>query len=108
MRSNSHAEQFNLKETQIAIKCLKDYFERELSSTLNLLRVTAPLFVQPQTGLNDNLSGTEKAVDFYITKPQLHCEIVHSLAKWKRMALYRYGFMPYEGFVHRYECYTCR
>lgn len=97
MRSNSHAEQFNLKETQIAIKCLKDYFERELSSTLNLLRVTAPLFVQPQTGLNDNLSGTEKAVDFYITKPQLHCEIVHSLAKWKRMALYRYGFMPYEG-----------
>ena len=64
MRSNSHAEQFNLKETQIAIKCLKDYFERELSSTLNLLRVTAPLFVQPQTGLNDNLSGTEKPLIF--------------------------------------------
>lgn len=97
MRNNSNAERFDLKETQIAIKCLKDYFERELSYTLNLLRVSAPLFVEPKTGLNDNLSGVEKAVDFYMAQDNIHCEIVHSLAKWKRQALKRYGFSAYEG-----------
>ena len=62
MRNNSEATKFTIKETQIAIKSLKDYFERDLANTLNLTRVSAPLFVRPETGLNDNLSGVEKAV----------------------------------------------
>lgn len=97
MRNNSEAVSFSIKETQIAIKSLKDYFERDLSNTLNLTRVSAPLFVRPETGLNDNLGGNEKAVSFKIRKHDINVEIVQSLAKWKRFALKKYGFDHYEG-----------
>lgn len=79
-------------ETQIAIKKIKDYFQRELARALNLGRVSAPLFVQPETGLNDNLSGTERRVDFSIKDmDETKVEVVQSLAKWKRMALGKYN-----------------
>lgn len=97
MQNNSDAKYLDLRETQIAIKSLKDYFQRELATTLNLTRVSAPLFVRPETGLNDNLSGNEKAVDFQIRKYGIDVEIVQSLAKWKRYALKKYGFHDYEG-----------
>lgn len=85
------------RDTQIAIKTIKDFFQINLSKTLNLFRVTAPLFVRPETGLNDNLSGTEKAVGFNIRNYNIDLEIVQSLAKWKRQALKDYGFHLYEG-----------
>lgn len=97
MRNNSEATKFTIKETQIAIKSLKDYFERDLANTLNLTRVSAPLFVRPETGLNDNLSGVEKAVGFKLRKYDIDVEIVQSLAKWKRNALKVYDFDFYEG-----------
>lgn len=96
MINNSEAKYLDLRETQIAIKSLKDYFQRDLASTLNLARVSAPLFVRPETGLNDNLSG-EKAVNFNIRKYDINVEIVQSLAKWKRNALKKYNFGIYEG-----------
>lgn len=97
MRNNSEVTNLSIKETQIAIKSLKDFFERDLANTLNLTRVSAPLFVRPETGLNDNLSGVEKAVSFSLRKYGIDVEIVQSLAKWKRFALKNYGFDPYEG-----------
>lgn len=88
----------NLKKTELAIKHVKDFFERELTVQLNLVRVSAPLFVTPESGLNDNLSGVEKAVNFKLTgQNNQEAEIVHSLAKWKRSALGRYGFKDGEG-----------
>lgn len=87
----------NPRETQIAIKQLKDYFERKLSEKLNLIRVSAPLFVTPESGLNDNLTGVEKAVSFEMRKYNEKIEIVQSLAKWKRLALKWYGFDFDEG-----------
>lgn len=87
-----------LKETEIAIKKIKDFFERSLSERLNLIRVSAPLFVRNDRGLNDNLSGVERPVSFTVRDDnEAGAEIVHSLAKWKRMALYRYGFKVGEG-----------
>ena len=86
-----------LRETQKAIKSIKDYFERSLSDKLNLMRVSAPLFVRPETGCNDNLSGVEKAVAFNLQQYDENVEIVQSLAKWKRMALKWYGFASGEG-----------
>lgn len=87
-----------LKETEIAIKRIKDFFEKRLAEVLNLTRVSAPLFVKKETGLNDNLNGVERPVSFDIKAIEnSKLEIVHSLAKWKRMALYRYGFSPGEG-----------
>jgi len=91
-----YTSKLSLMETEIAIKKLKDYFESSLSYELNLTRVSAPLFVKKATGLNDDLNGTEKAVSF-ATEFEDGLEIVHSLAKWKRMALYRYGFKPHTG-----------
>ncbi|MDX9917512.1 MAG: aspartate--ammonia ligase [Gudongella sp.] len=88
---------FTPREAQVGIKRIKDYFERRLAEQLNLTRVSAPLFVRPETGLNDNLSGVEKAVSFTIRKHNLNVEIVQSLAKWKRMALKWYEFEPGEG-----------
>jgi len=85
------------RDTQKAIKFLKDSFENELSKTLRLSRVTAPLFVSPDSGLNDNLNGVERPVGFEIDCMGERMEIVHSLAKWKRMALKQYGFNPGEG-----------
>lgn len=88
----------DLKETQIAIKQVKDFFQGQLSAELNLHRVTAPLFVTPGSGLNDNLNGVERPVSFGIKEQnERKAEIVHSLAKWKRMALGRYGFNVGEG-----------
>ena len=81
----------NLMETQIAIKFVKDTFQKELVKKLNLLRVTAPLFVLKKSGLNDNLSGVERPVGFNLNNNS-EIEIIHSLAKWKRMALKKYGF----------------
>lgn len=86
------------RETEVAIKKVKDFFERALSANLNLTRVSAPLFVDPQSGLNDNLNGVERPVDFDIKEQDGRVvEIVHSLAKWKRYALGRYGFQHGEG-----------
>lgn len=96
MRNNSSATKLDLRETQIAIKSVKDYFQRDLANTLNLQRVSAPLFVRPETGLNDNLNG-EKAVDFDLRQYGINVEIVQSLAKWKRNALKEYNFNKYEG-----------
>lgn len=93
----SYQSPLGILETEIAIKQVKDIFERKLSEALNLTRVSAPLFVRPETGLNDNLNGTERPVSFDVKSIGQHAEIVHSLAKWKRMALHRYGFKPYEG-----------
>lgn len=87
-----------LRETQVAIKIIKDFFQRELAKQLNLTRVSAPLFVLPESGLNDNLNGVERPVSFGIKEQKDRpAEIVHSLAKWKRMALKQYGFQPGEG-----------
>ena len=87
-----------IKETEKAIKEVKDYFERALSDALNLTRVSAPLFVWPESGLNDNLNGVERPVKFGIKEhDDAEVEIVHSLAKWKRMALHEYGFKKGEG-----------
>ncbi len=87
----------NLLETEIAIKFIKDTFEKELAKALKLTRVSAPLFVQPETGLNDNLNGYERAVRFDVLTLHKEVEIVQSLAKWKRMALSKYGFEPETG-----------
>lgn len=88
----------NIRETEIAIKEIKDFFERELAKQLNLTRVSAPLFVRADSGLNDNLNGIERPVAFGIKEQnEAEVEIVQSLAKWKRMALKRYGFKVGEG-----------
>lgn len=81
----------SLLETEIAIKKLKDFFQDNLAEALNLTRVSAPLFVQPKTGLNDDLNGVERPVEFDLKSGDL-IQVVHSLAKWKRMALHRYKF----------------
>ena len=84
---------FNILETEVAIKFIKDSFERELADALNLTRVSAPLFVFPESGLNDNLSGVERPVEFDILDiDKRKVQIVQSLAKWKRFALKKYGF----------------
>lgn len=88
----------DLMETEIAIKRLKDYFEAVLAQKLNLTRVSAPLFVQRSTGLNDYLNGVERTVSFdALDVDGEPLEVVQSLAKWKRYALKRYGFKPGEG-----------
>ncbi len=88
----------NIHDTQVAIKTVKDFFQGVLSEQLNLLRVTAPLFVEPESGLNDNLNGVERPVSFGIREQaEKPAEIVHSLAKWKRYALHQYGFAHGEG-----------
>ena len=87
-----YESKLSLMETQIAIKFVKDTFQKELIKGLNLLRVTAPLFVLSKTGLNDNLNGVESPVNFNVNCINENVEIVHSLAKWKRMALKKYGF----------------
>ncbi len=86
----------NFRQTENAIKKVKDFFERDLAIQLNLLRVSAPLFVSPESGLNDNLNGVERTVAFDLPGGQ-DLEIVQSLAKWKRYALRMYDFQPGEG-----------
>ncbi len=87
----------SLRETQHAIKYIKDIFQQALSFALTLDRVTAPLIVTKNSGINDDLNGVERKVDFTIKEIDEHAEVVQSLAKWKRMALYRYGYEPGEG-----------
>lgn len=88
----------NLHDTQIGIKTVKDFFQKTLADRLHLLRVSAPLFVTPESGLNDNLNGVERPVHFDLKeRPGQDAEIVHSLAKWKRYALKKYGFVHGEG-----------
>ncbi|WP_350343460.1 aspartate--ammonia ligase [Proteinivorax tanatarense] len=87
----------DIRETEIAIKQIKDHFEQELAKVLKLTRVSAPLFVYSESGLNDNLSGVEHPVSFTAKDIGNSVEIVHSLAKWKRLALHRYGFNIGEG-----------
>ena len=87
----------DLHETQIAIKTVKDFFQNLLAERLNLRRVSAPLFVRPESGLNDNLNGVERPVSFDIKESGQMAEVVHSLAKWKRFALGKYGFSIGEG-----------
>ena len=90
--------ELNLHDTQVGIKTVKDFFQKTLSERLNLLRVSAPLFVTPESGLNDNLNGVERPVSFDIREQNgATAEIVHSLAKWKRYALKKYGFSHGEG-----------
>ena len=84
-------------ETQIAIGTIKRIFEDNLARALNLKRASAPLFVGAETGLNDNLSGAERPVEFDIKETGTMAQIVHSLAKWKRLALHNYGFPLGEG-----------
>ena len=94
----NYRSELNLYETQEAISTIKDFFQQALSEQLTLLRVTAPLFVTPQSGLNDNLNGIERPVDFDIKEQDgKTAEIVQSLAKGKRYALKKYGFHPGEG-----------
>ena len=84
-------------ELQRAIAFIKSTFQTNLSNALNLRRVSAPLFVADNSGLNDNLNGVERPVSFDIPDVGLNAEVVHSLAKWKRLALKRYGFHPGKG-----------
>ena len=91
----NHIEQYICPEaTEHAIKLVKDSFQQQLSSALRLRRVTAPLFVESGHGLNDDLTGVEKPVTFYVPELNRTCEIVHSLAKWKRVKLGSIGTQP--------------
>jgi aspartate--ammonia ligase len=92
-----YESKLTLLETEIAIKQIKDFFQQELSKALDLTRVSAPLFVRPETGLNDNLNGVERPVSFDIMHTKEEIEVVHSLAKWKRMSLHRYKFEMGKG-----------
>ncbi len=88
----------NVRETQDAIKLIRDKFQKELGLQLNLERISAPLFVEKSSGLNDDLSGVERPVSFDMKDfKDDPIEVVHSLAKWKRTALKKYGFQPHEG-----------
>ena len=93
-----YSAKLSLYDTQVAIKTVKDFFQQTLADQLYLLRVSAPLFVTPESGLNDNLNGVERPVTFGIKEQnERPAEIVHSLAKWKRNALKQYGFHIGEG-----------
>lgn len=87
----------SLRETQRAIKLTKDTFQKNLSAALNLDRITAPVMVTKDSGLNDDLNGVERKVHFTMKEVDGVAEVVQSLAKWKRMALYRYSYAPGEG-----------
>lgn len=94
----NYKSRLDVIETEVAIKNIKDYFERELAIALKLTRVSAPLFVRTNSGLNDNLNGVEKPVSFKLKNDNdAQIEIVHSLAKWKRLALEKYGFKAPNG-----------
>ena len=89
---------YGIMETEIAIKVVKDCFEKELSKALDLTRISAPMFVRKAAGINDNLNGVERPVAFEMKEmPDVTLEIVHSLAKWKRIALKQYGLEVGKG-----------
>ena len=87
----------SLYDTQKAISLIKRVFEDTLCGNLNLSRVSAPLFVEASTGLNDDLNGVERPVSFDVPDIGRDAQVVHSLAKWKRLALHRYDFRPGKG-----------
>ena len=88
----------SLHDTQVGIKTVKDFFQRLLAERLNLLRVSAPLFIDPASGMNDDLNGVERPVSFGIKEQnEYEAQVVQSLAKWKRYALKKYGFCEGEG-----------
>lgn len=93
----NYRSRLDIRETEIAIKKVKDHFQKALADNLNLTRVSAPLFVDPASGMNDNLNGVERPVDFDVLETGVRAEVVHSLAKWKRYALKYYGFHHGEG-----------
>ncbi len=95
--SEDYKSPLTLRETQHAIKYIKDVFQQALSFALTLDRVTAPVIVQKNSGINDDLNGVERKVDFSIKEIDIDAEVVQSLAKWKRMALHRYGYTAGEG-----------
>lgn len=92
-----YSSKLNLYQTQKAISAIKESFQANLSAALNLKRVSSPLFVDSNSGLNDNLNGTERPVRFDIRETGGYAEVVHSLAKWKRYALHKYDFKPLNG-----------
>lgn len=92
-----YKNKLSLRDTQRAIKIVKDNFQKKLATELNLDRVTAPVLVIKSSGINDDLNGVERKVEFDAKELNETVEIVQSLAKWKRMALYRYGYNPDEG-----------
>ena len=95
---DGYRSELSLHDTQVAIKTVKDFFQNTLAEQLNLLRVSAPLFVTPESGLNDNLNGVERPVSFGVKEQDDRpLEVVQSLAKWKRYALKQYGFSMGEG-----------
>jgi len=94
---DGYVSTLGMYDTQTAIGILKRTFEERLCLALNLKRVSAPLFVDPNTGLNDDLSGVERPVRFDLKETGTDAVVVHSLAKWKRMALKAYGFSAGEG-----------
>lgn len=87
----------SIRKTQKGIRLIKDVFQKKLSEALNLEYISAPLFIKKGTGLNDDLNGTERKVEFELRETGDEVEIVQSLAKWKRYALYKYHFKPDEG-----------
>lgn len=98
MLPENYSPVIDLMESQRAIKKVKDFFQQELAYGLNLRRVTAPLFVTPESGLNDNLNGVERTVSFTLKDmDEQKVEVVQSLAKWKRMALGKYDIQPGNG-----------
>jgi len=96
----------NIRDTEIAVKLIKDYFEKCFAKKLKLSRVSAPLFVKAKSGLNDNLSGVERPIIFE-TKDGNSCEVVHSLAKWKRLALKKYEYCIDEGIYADINAIRC-
>lgn len=92
-----YKSKLNIIDTQRAIKLVKDSFENKLADVLNLVRVSAPLFVTQGSGLNDDLNGHEKPVSFTVNGINDTITIVQSLAKWKRYALKKYGFPTHSG-----------
>ena len=97
MQNNPYQSLLNLKDTEKAIKIVKDTFEMHLAKNLHLLRVSAPLLVHPSTGLNDDLNGVERPVIFDVKEDEAPVSVVQSLAKWKRYALKRYQFKMHQG-----------
>ncbi|NLL56276.1 MAG: aspartate--ammonia ligase [Clostridiales bacterium] len=93
----NYKSKLTLYQTQAAIAAIKNSFQKKLAKSLNLKRVSSPLFVDSQSGLNDNLNGVERPVKFDIKETGRYAEVVHSLAKWKRYALHKYDFRPLKG-----------
>ena len=94
----NYVSKLTVRETEKALKFVKDTFQKKFIDALSLERISAPLFVKSRTGINDDLNGVERAVRFDIKEQDgVTAEIVHSLAKWKRVALAKYGFKPGEG-----------